>query len=76
MANNEDNDDDTTENPGSYALVAAIDFGTMFSGYGFSFRNSQNDIKLNKNWGNLGGFSVSKHKQFMYVNNTFFKKCE
>ena len=35
----------------AYILVAAIDFGTTFSGYAFSFKCSKNDIKMNKNWG-------------------------
>ena len=35
----------------SYILVAAIDFGTTFSGYAFSFKSNKNDIKMNKNWG-------------------------
>ena len=34
-----------------YIMVAAIDFGTTFSGYAFSFRKNQTDIKMNKNWG-------------------------
>ena len=32
-------------------MVAAIDFGTTFSGYAFSFKSSKSDIKMNKNWG-------------------------
>ncbi|XP_035679344.1 heat shock 70 kDa protein 12A-like [Branchiostoma floridae] len=51
------------ENPSplNVLLVAGIDFGTTFSGYGFSFcdgtnnENSDAPIFLNKNWGqNLG----------------------
>ena len=35
----------------SYSLVAAIDFGTTFSGYAFSLKESPNVININKNWG-------------------------
>ncbi|XP_053391497.1 heat shock 70 kDa protein 12A-like [Mercenaria mercenaria] len=31
-------------------LVAAMDFGTTYSGYAFSFRNSPNDIHANPSW--------------------------
>ncbi|XP_060585384.1 heat shock 70 kDa protein 12A-like [Ruditapes philippinarum] len=31
-------------------LVAAIDFGTTYSGYAFSFSNKPNDIHTNPNW--------------------------
>ena len=40
----------------NYLLVVAIDFGTTFSGYAFSFRTNPNDIKMNKNWGGNLGF--------------------
>ena len=43
-----------------YVMVASIDFGTTFSGYAFSFKGSETDIKLNKNWGDTMGFSVNK----------------
>ena len=33
-----------------YILVAAIDFGTTFSGYAFSFTNKKETILMNKNW--------------------------
>ena len=39
----------------SYLIVAAIDFGTTFSGYAFSFKSSKDDIKMNKNWGAVVG---------------------
>ena len=43
------------ELPEDYVIVAAIDFGTTFSGYAFSFRNNKDKILMNKNWGeNLG----------------------
>ncbi|XP_052218936.1 heat shock 70 kDa protein 12B-like isoform X1 [Dreissena polymorpha] len=31
-------------------IVAAFDFGTTYSGYAFSFKDSPNDVKTNKNW--------------------------
>ncbi|XP_060554290.1 heat shock 70 kDa protein 12A-like [Ruditapes philippinarum] len=34
----------------SRLLVAAIDFGTTYSGYAFSFRDKPNDIHTNPNW--------------------------
>ena len=44
---------------GDYLMVAGIDFGTTFSGYGFSFKGAEEDIQLNKNWGDEQGFLVS-----------------
>lgn len=44
----------------STVLVAAIDFGTTFSGYAFSFKSSPDDIKMNKNWGECLGFQSVK----------------
>jgi hypothetical protein len=34
----------------STLLVAAIDFGTTYSGYAFSFCDKPNDIHINPNW--------------------------
>ncbi|KAH3808093.1 hypothetical protein DPMN_136443 [Dreissena polymorpha] len=31
-------------------IVAAFDFGTTYSGYAFSFKDSPNDVITNKNW--------------------------
>ena len=44
----------------NYVMLAAIDFGTTFSGYAFSFKTSQSDIKMNKNWGENLGFQSYK----------------
>ena len=47
-----------------YLLVAAIDFGTTFSGYAFSFKSSprkpdlHEKIRTNKSWGAELGFQV------------------
>ena len=38
-----------------YILVAAIDFGTTFSGYAFSFKHKPNIMHMNKNWGAVIG---------------------
>ena len=40
-------------------LVAAIDFGTTFSGYAFAFTSKPGEIRINKNWGESVGFQVS-----------------
>ena len=31
-------------------IVAAFDFGTTYSGYAFSFKDSPNEVKTNKSW--------------------------
>lgn len=43
-----------------YILCAAIDFGTTFSGYAFSFKSSPDSIKMNKNWSESFGFQSYK----------------
>ena len=35
----------------SFIIVAAVDFGTTYSGYAFSFKHKPEDISMNKNWG-------------------------
>ncbi|XP_035678978.1 heat shock 70 kDa protein 12A-like [Branchiostoma floridae] len=44
----------------TYLMVAAIDFGTTYSGYAFSFMSSPEDIIMNKNWGENVGFQSYK----------------
>eukprot|EP00058_Branchiostoma_floridae_P006841 XP_002592329.1 hypothetical protein BRAFLDRAFT_240123 [Branchiostoma floridae] len=44
----------------TYLMVAAIDFGTTYSGYAFSFMSSPEDIIMNKNWGESVGFQSYK----------------
>ena len=44
----------------SYLLVAAIDFGTTFSGYAYSFKSDPNNIMMNSNWGNEAGHTSYK----------------
>ena len=41
----------SVEDEDSCVMVAAIDFGTTYSGYGFSFKTSPTEIIANKNWG-------------------------
>ena len=42
------------EAKGNYTVVMAIDFGTTFSGYAFAFTAKPDEIRMNKNWGELG----------------------
>ena len=35
--------------------MAAVDFGTTYSGYAFSFKSTPKDILMNKNWGSEVG---------------------
>lgn len=44
----------------NYVMVAAIDFGTTFSGYAFSFKNNIHNIFMNTNWGENIGFQSYK----------------
>lgn len=47
-----DNDGDEMA---EYQIVAAIDFGTTFSGYAYSFASNKQAIHVNKNWGHTQG---------------------
>lgn len=49
-------------NPKEYDVVAAIDFGTSFSAFAFSFnhRDGNDDIYMNREWGNAQGYSTLK----------------
>ncbi|XP_019622014.1 PREDICTED: heat shock 70 kDa protein 12A-like [Branchiostoma belcheri] len=49
-------------------LVAAIDFGTTFSGYAFSFTSSKDNIIMNKNWGSESGFLAHKTETSVLLN--------
>ncbi|KAK6168423.1 hypothetical protein SNE40_020960 [Patella caerulea] len=49
-----------TENAVEYQIVAAIDFGTTFSGYAYSFASNKETIHVNKNWGQTQGFLLHK----------------
>ena len=58
-----------------FSLVAAIDFGTTFTGYAYSFAPTEDqprrheDIRMNKNWGSSYGMEVSS--AFITVNRAF-----
>ena len=43
----------------SYVLVAALDLGTTYSGYAFSFRTEPEKVICNSNWGEEYGFKVN-----------------
>ena len=43
-------------------IVAAIDFGTTYSGYAFALKSNPTDIRINKNWGENFGFQVGSTK--------------
>ena len=45
---------DRTPKSDSFLVVAAIDFGTMYSGYAFATRDSPTEIQLNHMWGDGG----------------------
>ncbi|KAK7097173.1 heat shock 70 kDa protein 12B-like [Littorina saxatilis] len=46
--------------PTEYQIVAAIDFGTTFSGYAYSFASNRDAVHVNKNWGQTQGFLLHK----------------
>ena len=41
-------------------IVAAIDFGTTFSGYAFSVKTKRGEVIMNKNWGKDTGMTTFK----------------
>ena len=48
-------------------MVAAIDFGTTYSGYAFAMKN-KSDIQMNKNWGAEFGCTSYKTPTSVLVN--------
>lgn len=52
--------DSTKDEDNAYIMVTALDFGTTYSGYAFSFKTTPNDIQMNKNWGEQVGFQSYK----------------
>ncbi|KAI8761497.1 heat shock 70 kDa protein 12A-like isoform X3 [Biomphalaria glabrata] len=52
--------DNDGEEAADYQIVAAIDFGTTFSGYAYSFASNKQAIHVNKNWGQTQGFLLHK----------------
>ena len=53
-----------------YDVVVAIDFGTSFSGFAFSFnhRDGSEDIYMNRSWGNAQGYSTFKTPTCILLN--------
>ena len=51
-----------------FVMVAAIDFGTTFSGYALSFTSDKNKILMNKSWGQNMGFMAYKTPTCLMVN--------
>ena len=53
-----------------YDVVAAIDFGTSFSGFAFSFnhRDGSDDIYMNREWGSAQGYSTLKTPTCILLN--------
>lgn len=47
--------DNEGDEAADYQIVAAIDFGTTFSGYAYSFASNKQAIHVNKNWGQTQG---------------------
>lgn len=43
-----------------YLMVAALDFGTTYSAYAFSFQTRADDIHMNNNWTSVEGFKSDK----------------
>ena len=51
-----------------YEMVAAIDFGTTFSGYAFSFKTDKDKILMNRSWGQNVGFMSYKTPTCLMLN--------
>lgn len=43
-----------------YKIIAAIDFGTTFSGYAYALTSNKDNIYTNRNWGQTQGFLLQK----------------
>ncbi|XP_062577564.1 heat shock 70 kDa protein 12A-like [Saccostrea cucullata] len=44
----------------AYKIIAAIDFGTTFSGYAYAMTSNKETIYTNRNWGQTQGFLLQK----------------
>lgn len=53
-----------------YDVVVAIDFGTSFSGFAFSFnhRDGSEDIYMNREWGSAQGYKTLKTPTCILLN--------
>lgn len=56
--------------PDKYDVVVAIDFGTSFSGFAFSFnhQDGSEDIYMNKRWGTAQGYATFKTPTCILLN--------
>lgn len=54
----------------NYDVVVAIDFGTSFSGFAFSFnhRDGSDEIYMNREWGSAQGYSTLKTPTCLLLN--------
>ena len=43
-----------------FKIIAAIDFGTTFSGYAYALASNKDTIYTNRNWGQTQGFLLQK----------------
>ncbi|KAK3099457.1 hypothetical protein FSP39_004644 [Pinctada imbricata] len=43
-----------------FKIIAAIDFGTTFSGYAYALTSNKDNIYTNRNWGQTQGFLLQK----------------
>ena len=50
-----------SSNSDRFKAVCAMDFGTTYSGYAYSFSTNPKEISLNKNWGANLGFEVRRN---------------
>jgi len=50
----------SSQSDDNFKIVAAIDFGTTFSGYAYAFADDGERIYTNKNWGQTQGFRLHK----------------
>ena len=58
-----------------YKVVVGIDFGTTYSGYAYSFTDSKDDIKTNRNWSDKLGYQVRIFSQACWCINFFTILC-
>ena len=56
--------------PVAFIAVVAIDFGTAFNGFAFSFNNKEGEksIHMNKEWRSDQGYSIMKTPTCMLLN--------
>lgn len=54
----------------NYDVVVAIDFGTSFSGFAFSFnhKDGSDEIYMNREWGSAQGYSTLKTPTCLLLN--------